>query len=604
MSALITSALVTPCGSITNAAAGGYVDAAGNVFGSPGFLPNYVIDYAGNLGTIPVANNCSFIATIIGSAIEPGPWEMAIGGTTAGETIGAHLGTIAQNYVAGTTAATALTNFTSANTIGYMAGNISGNGTFTIQNGPQSIGGTTYGGNGLTIFTGVNTAGGILNMEPGTKIQFGEDCSNATTKWAGGLTIGQGATATQYTSFAANTYLCQALTNAGTYNVIGCGECGSGFGLAAAVANNGTINIDGAVWANRNVWTGTGTVNVKDGGTFQLTSYVIPSTTRVNINGCGWCDSTGTQIGAIQVAGNGVTHSMRIHVETAACIKSNTNNNNTFAGLLTGSAPLTIGSLAATKPNGIVHFSNTANSYFGTMTVDGTTINASYGNSLQYAKIVLANGGRIGTNANSGQVIGSLASTDSTTYWQSGDPSNNTIAKNGVTSYAGRLLWTGGLYAANYFLNGPSSNQLTMTSTGNTGNIYPRNGSKLILQGATFTAPGGQVRVQTGATVSAGTSTTASCTYLSIDAASGLDVFASGATTGKIGAGAVGLVLSAGWKVNLKEPLPAGTHVIMTNAGAAVTVLPTIGENLSGRTVTGFAWNNAVNPKTLSVTLA
>jgi hypothetical protein len=42
----------------------------------------------------------------------------------------------------------------------------------------------------------------------------------------------------------------------------------------------------------------------------------------------------------------------------------------------------------------------------------------------------------------------------------------------------------------------------------------------------------------------------------------------------------------------------------MTNAGAAVTQLPVIGTNLSGRTVTGFAWNNAVNPKTLSVTLA
>ena len=601
MSALITDKLVTPCGSITNATLGGYVDAAGNVVGSPGFLPNYVIDYAGNLGTIPVvSNNCTFIATIIGSALEPGPWEMAVGGTT--ETIGAHLGTIAQNYTAGTTTGTALTNFASANTIGYMDGNITGTGTFTIQAGPQSIGGVTYPGNGLTIFTGVNTGTGTLLMEPGTRIQLGEDCTNATTKWNNALTIGQGATATQYTSFPANTYLCQALTNAGTYNVIGCGVCGSGFGLAAAVANNGTINIDDAVWANRGAWTGTGTVNVKDGGTFQLTSYAIPSTTRVNINGCGWCDSTGTQIGAIQVAGNGVTHNMRIHVETAACIKSNTNNNNTFAGLLTGSAPLTIGSLAATKPNGILHFSNTANTYFGTMTVDNTSINASYGTSLQYAKIVLVNGGRIGTNANSGQTIGSLASTDPTTYWQSGDPVNNIIRANGVTTYAGRLLWTGGLYAANYFLDGPATNELTMTGAGSTGNIYPRTGARLILQGATFIAPGGQVRVATGATVSAGTSTTAACTYLSLDATSKLEVRAAGAGAGCLNVGTVGLALTAGWKVDLPDAMAPGVYPILKNSGAAVTTLPATGINLTGRTVT-YAWNNAVVPRILNMTL-
>jgi hypothetical protein len=292
---------------------------------------------------------------------------------------------------------------------------------------------------------------------------------------------------------------------------------------------------------------------------------------------------------------------MRINVQTAACIKSNTNNNNTFAGLLTGSAPLTIGSLAATKPNGIIHFSNTANTYSGTMTVDGTTINASYGNSLQYAKIVLVNGGRIGTNANTSQVIGSLASNDPTTYWQSGDPSNNTIKNNGITTYAGRLLWTGGQYAANYYLDGPSTNQLTMTGTGNTGNIYPRNGSKLILQGATFTAPGGQVRVSGGATVSAGTSTTASCTYFYIDATSKLEVKPVGAGASLMNV-TTGFIPSAGWKVDLPDAMAAGTYDIVSYLGAATTVLPTIGVNNSGRSVS-FVYANGTNPKKLRMTL-
>jgi hypothetical protein len=97
MSQLLTDKLVTPCGDITTSAAGGYLDAAGNVFGSPGFLPNYVVDYAGNLGFIPLlTNNCAVVATIIGTALPPGPWEMQLGTV---ETVGEHLGSIATNYV-------------------------------------------------------------------------------------------------------------------------------------------------------------------------------------------------------------------------------------------------------------------------------------------------------------------------------------------------------------------------------------------------------------------------------------------------------------------------------------------------------------------------
>jgi hypothetical protein len=597
MSALITDKLVTPCGSITNATLGGYVDAAGNVFGSAGFLSNFVVDYAGNLGVISaVVNNCTFVAEIIGGALEPGPWEMAQAGV---ETIGAHLGEITNNYInAGN-----LTNFTSANTIGYMAGNINGTGTFTIQNGPQSIGGTTYSGNGLTIFTGVNTASGILNMEPGTKIQFGEDCSNTTTRWAGNLTIQTGAVATQMTGYTANTYLCQALTNTGTYNVIGCGTCGAGgLGLATTVANNGVINIDDAMWRNQSTWSGTGTVNVKDGGTFQLGGSAIGSTTRININGCGWKNASCVEQGALNATTTGFAYQARVHVQSAACIKTNQNVNVEFAGLLTGSAPLTVSNLGTPKPNGIVQFTNTGNTYFGTMTVDGTTLSQSTYNSLQYAKIVLANGGRIGTSGNTSQVVGSLASTDSTTYWSSGDFTINTIKANGITTYAGRLLWNGGSNTALWFLNGGAENELTMTGTGNTGSVYPRNGARLILQGATFTGVQGQVRAQTGATVSAGTSTTASVTNLYFDATSKLEVRAAGAGAGLITVTA-GFVPSAGWKVDLPDAMAAGTYPIVKYSGTATTVLPTVGINNSGRTVT-FAYNNAVNPKVLNMILS
>jgi hypothetical protein len=596
MSQLLTDKLVTPCGDITTSAAGGYLDAAGNVFGSPGFLPNYVVDYAGNLGFIPLlTNNCAVVATIIGTALPPGPWEMQLGTV---ETVGEHLGSIATNYVnAGN-----LTSFASLNTIGYVDGNISGTGTFNIKAGPQTIAGVTYGGNGLQIFTGTNTCAGIFNMEAGTNVQFGDDCSNAVTKWAGNLTIQTGATATQYTSFPNATYLCQALTNTGTYNVIGCGTCGvGGINYASTVANNGVINIDDAAWAAQSTWSGAGTVNVKDGGTLVTNAAASGSTNTININGCGWCGSTGATLGAINVASTG-TFTAKIKVQTASCIKANTNQSTTFSGVLSGGAPLNVSSLAATKPNAIQHFTNTANTYYGTMTVDGTTINASHGTSLQYAKIVLANGGRLGSSAS--QTIGSLASTDPTTYWSSADSLSHFIKNNGITTFAGRLLWNGGSNTANFYLEGGSSNVLTMTGTGSTGNLYVRNGSKVIMQGGTWTGTNGQIRASAGSTVSAGTSTTGSAVLIYLDATSALDVYASGASTGIINTGTGTSLLSAGWKVNLKDPLPAGTHVIWKNTGAAITQLPVIGENLSGRTVVSFAWNNAVTPKTLSVILA
>jgi hypothetical protein len=600
MSSLILDKLITKCGGITNSTLGGYVDAAGNIVGSAQFLANFIVDYAGNLGTLDVVvYDCTFIASIIGSAFPPGDWEMQ---ASTVETVGLNDGIISNNFIAGTANPNLLHTFVSKNATGYLTGVVSGNGTWTIKAGPESIAGTGYVGAGLLVASGANTHFGNLIMEVGTKLQLGLDCSNAATRVLGNLTINEGAVATQYTAYTINTYLTQALNNNGTYNVTGCGDCGKGgLGLATTVANNGIINLDKTQWRNQSTWSGTGTVNVKDGATFQLTVNPIGATTRFNINGCGWKNASCVEQGAIHVSGTGLTFAMKINVQTAACIKNAVNVNNTFSGLLTGSAPLTISSLSATKPNGILHFSNTANTYNGTITVDGTTINASYGNSLQYAKIVLVNGGRIGTNSNTSQVIGSLASNDPTTYWQSGDPSNNTIKNNGITTFAGRLLWIGGSYAANYFLDGGSQNQLTMTGTGNTGNIYPRNGAKLILQGATFTAPGGQVRVQTGATVSAGTSTTASCTYLYIDATSKLEVKAVGAGASLMNV-TTGFVPSAGWKVDLPDAMAAGTYDIVSYLGTATTILPTIGVNNSGRSVS-FAYANGTNPKKLRMTL-
>jgi hypothetical protein len=593
MSGLIPDKLITKCGEITNSTNGGYIDAAGNVVGSAGFLNAFIVDYAGNIGSLSIAD-CTFIATIIGSAIDPGAWEMQLGTT---ETVEDNLGTISNNFVANPTPA--LHSFVSINAIGYLTGVVSGIGTWTIKAGPETIAGTGYIGGGLLVSTGANTHSGTVLMELGTKLQLGADCTNAVTRVLGNLTLNEGAIATQYTSFVGNTYLTQALNNNGTYNVTGCGACGvGGLGLATTVVNNGTINLDKTSWRNQSTWSGTGTVNVKAGATFQLAGSPISSTTNVNINGCGWCDATGANVGALHSISTGITYAMRINVQSASCIKLAAGASPTFGGLLVGNAALNVSSLSATKPSGVTHFTNTANPYNGTMTVDGSSLNASYGTSLQYAKIVLANGGRLSSSAS--QTVGSLASTDATTYWSSADSLNHFIKNNGETTFAGRLLWNGGSNTANWWLEGGSSNVLTLTGIGSTGNFYARNGSKVILQGGTFTGVNGQIRVQTGSTVSAGLSTTSSCVLMYIDATSAFDVRALGAGTGIMNIGPGTSLLSAGWKVNALDPLAPGTYPIIKNTGAAITQLPAVGINNTGGNVS-YVWNNAVSPKVLNM---
>jgi hypothetical protein len=593
MSSLITDKLVTPCGKLTNPTLGGYVDVAGNIVGSAQFLANFIVDYAGNLGSIQaIVTDCTVIATIIGSALPPGDWEMSVGTT---ETVGLNGGTISNNYTANT-AAPLLHTFVSKNATGYLTGVVSGTGTWTIKAGPEAIAGTGYIGSGLLVASGANTHTGPITMEVGTRLQLGLDCSNATTRALGGLTIREGAVLTQYTSYIGNTFLSQALNNEGTYNVTGCGECGvGGLGLANTVTNNGIINLDKTQWRNQSTWSGTGTVNVKSGATLQLSSSAIGATTRVNINGNGWRNASCVEQGALHGVTAGTSHGMRINVQSASTIKTASGASNVgLTGVLTGSAPLTVTTLGTALANGF-YFTNTANTYNGTMTVDRIILNAQYGTSLQFAKIVLVNGGRLSSPLT--QTIGSLASSDPTTSWLIGGSNNVFIKNNGITQFDGTLQMTGSI--ANVWLEGGATNQLTLTKTGHTATVYARNGSKVILQGATFLLGGsggsGQMRISAGSTISAGTSTTAQCTWLYIDGASALDVRSITPTSTGLIRVTSGFSMGAGWKINALDPLQPGTYPIIQKPNTTLIPMPTLGINNTGRTVTFTQVGNMIN---------
>jgi hypothetical protein len=433
-------------------------------------------------------------------------------------------------------------------------------------------------------------------MQTGTKLQLGADCTNNVTKIGSNLTLAEGAVATQYNGWNVNTFLTSALDNNGTYNVTGCGACGvGGVGRATTVANNGTINLDKTSWGFSSTWSGTGTVNVKDGATFQLAANGVNNTTRVNLNGNGWRDAACVEQGALHAITGGVNHGMRINVQSASTIKTASGAGNIgLTGLLTGSAPLTVTTLG-TALGGTFNIANTANTYNGVLTFDRVVTAADYGTSMQYAKVVLTNGARLSSQVS--QTIGSLTSSDPTTSWQIGGSNNVYIKNNGVTQFDGSLTMTGSI--ANVWLEGGAGNQLTLTKPGSTATVYARNGSKLILQGATLLPGGsggsGQARISAGSTISAGTSTTAACTFLYIDAASALDVRAAGTGTGLLKV-TQGFSMGAGWKVNALDPLPPGTYPIIQKPNTTLlTPGPTLGINNTGGNVTFTQVGNMIN---------
>jgi hypothetical protein len=595
MSNLITDKLITPCGKLTNPTLGGYMDAAGNIVGSPSFLTNFVVDYAGNVGAIQIiTTDCTFTASIIGSALAPGDWEMQ---ASTVETIGLNGGTISDSFFAGTTAPNLLSTFVSINATGYLDGVVSGTGTWTIRSGADSIGGTNYIGVGLLVTTGDNTHTGPITMQVGSKIQFGSDCSNAITRSKGNLTIGEGAIATQYTSFGNSVYLTQALNNNGTYNIIGCGVCGvGGINLSTTVTNNGVINIDKAAWRNFSTWSGTGTVNVKEGATFVHSNVTIANTTRINLNGNGWKNASCVELGALHSITSSTNLAARINIQSASTIKTAAGVGSVgLTGIISGSAPLTVTSLS-TGLGGGYNIHNTANTYNGTLTFDRMVTDASYTTSMQYADVVLVNGARLSSTAS--QTVGSLSSADPTTAWQIGASTNVFIKDNDITTFAGKFNMTGSI--ANVWLEGGADNVLTLTNTGHTATMYARDGSKIILEGATFLLGGsggsGQMRISAGSTISAGTSTTAQCTWLYIDGTSALDVRSITPTSTGLLRVTNGFSMGAGWKINALDPLQPGTYPIIQKPNTTLlTPAPTLGINNTGGNVTFTQVGNFVN---------
>jgi hypothetical protein len=505
--------------------------------------------------------------------------------STTGETVRGDMGTNALNY------ATAFSTYVPEYTTGIMSGNHSA--LWTVQANSRYVGGALQTNTGLVINTG--SASGGMVVETGATIQFGMDVNSLTGRGSyGGLTVRTGAV---INIVGANPEPGRGATTAflnnqlgGVITVKGPGICGQGvFDHRESFTNNGTITIDDSKYYMYSTSTfngGTGSITVLDGGTYANNGVSIPaSSNTLYLNGCGWCNASNIQEGALLYGAWSTTSTINapIVLQSETCMMSNGGLVN-FPNKLTGNFKLKLGnSLAPGSRIGSASFTNNTAEFFdNTVEVTNTTLYNSAANMWSKADMVLIDKGYM---QNDGGIIsmGSLSSTSVNTGIMLNSSGGIRLKENGSTTYAGNLYNSTPGTPWPFTIEGPSTNviRLTNPTTDTVMDLRSTNGGRIIFEGARVTS----YAATGGGTISAGKKRTARIDVVTLTANDAVDVYASGATTGMLWS-PNGLSLAAGWRVNLMEPLPAGTHQIYNQT---VTPLPTLGTNLSGRTVTGFA---------------
>jgi hypothetical protein len=184
--------------------------------------------------------------------------------------------------------------------------------------------------------------------------------------------------------------------------------------------------------------------------------------------------------------------------------------------------------------------------------------------------------------------MASLASASTNTVITANGSVTINLLENGNTTYDGNFQNSTPGSPWNFNIYGPDTNQIKLTGAGSVMNMNSHDGAKIIAQGGTYE----YWNSTNGGTISAGTSKNTIIKTLYLKADAFLDVYAASPApgSGKITSSAVAY-LFAGWKVNIKDPLPAGTYDILVspNPTGAYANLPTVATNASGLTPT-FSW--------------
>jgi hypothetical protein len=510
-----------------------------------------------------------------------GRWEMEKSNV---ETISDHYGVILNPF------ATPVETFVADDIVGIYAGVVSGTtGTWLIKAGPEDIVGTTYNGGGKLIVVGLNT-NTQTTVESGAHLQIGYDTDSLAGQVGTNLTINAGGIVN-----AVGAYEMPGgrpignLVNNGTLTFEGPDRCGEGvFRLFGTVVNSGVVTIKDNAKLQFGIATAfnatPGIFRVENGATLDQNTANLPASQTLQLNGCGKCNDVGSYEGALLYGGSGAIIASPIVLQSDVCMDHTGTGQVTFTGALSGNFKISLNNQAdSTTRAGSTTFANsTGGTFDNTIEVKNTTLYNTGANALSKADIVLVENG--GFQQDGGVVnLGSFASASSTAYTMLNSSASIVLKENGSTTYAGNLYNSTPGTPWNFTIDGPSTNviKLSNPATDNVMNLRSTNGGRIIFEGTRVTS----YAATGGGTISAGTKIEARIDSLTLTANDALDVYASGTTTGRVWP-ANALSVTAGWKVNLMESLPAGTHQILRGSP---TVLPTLGTNLSGRTVTGFA---------------
>jgi hypothetical protein len=515
-----------------------------------------------------------------------GSWEMERLGV---ETISDHYGVLFNAYTA------PVETFVSDSIVGIYAGVVSGTGLWTIKGTAEDVAGTTYDPGGLLIITGVNT-NTSTTVESGAKLQIGYDTDSYTGRTGASLTVAAGATVDVV---GANEHPGRVsfgnLINNDVVTITGPDRCGEGYFRNAGniTQNNGaSIVLNKAALRLNNpttfASTGGGIIDVKDGSTLEANGVSIPSNHTLKLAGCGKCNEIGTQDGALLVGTNGTNIGATLELQSDVCFDHVGAGQVTMSGRINGDHKITLNNKADnTARAGTWSFTSGATPFFdNTLEVRATSLYNTGTNALSKADVVLLGTGFM--QQDGGVVnLGSLSSSETTTGILANSSVTIVLKENGSTTFAGSMSNSTPGTPWNFRIEGPDTNVIKLTHpTGNaTVNLNSTLGGRIIVENGRYRQWNGVGTISAGSTRSSGPSFVNSrIDLLTLGANSALDVYASGDTTGMLTGGTTSA--AAGWKVNLMEPLPAGTHQILRGSPAN---LPTLGTNLSGRTVTGCA---------------
>jgi hypothetical protein len=450
------------------------------------------------------------------------------------------------------------------------------------------------------ILTGVNT-NSQTTVQGGAKLQIGLDTDSYTGQVGANLTINTGGIVNVVGANETERRAFGILVNNGQMNITGPNRCGEGYfrnGGNITQNNGATITIDKAYFRLANPMsfasTGGGFIDVKDGATFANFGVDIPANHTLKLAGCGKCNEIGGQDGALLV-GPASTITAPIILQSEVCIDHTGTGLVVFNGAISGNYKIKLNNQAdSTTRQGTFAFQNPAPYFDNTLEVKNTSLYNTSANALSKADVVFVENG--GLQSDGGAInLGSLSSDSTTSYLLLNSSGSITLKENGSTTYAGVMQNSTPGTPWNFTINGPNTNVIKLTGAGSVVNLNSIDGAKIIAQSGTYEF----WNSTNGGTISAGNSTATRIKTLYLKADSFMDIYTSGAGVGMITAQNVAY-LTAGWKVNLMEAMPAGIFTILVQPYAlSPTLLPTVNTNLSGRTAT-FAWVGTALKMTLS----